>query len=68
LTTPSVAANDDPWARRRSTSSSGRLEAGKNCCGTNLNARSDAAKSATVASSTVVRCATHQWMIPRRRL
>ena len=63
----SVAANELPSGRRRSTISSGRDDDGKNCCGTKRNSASDATNTATVAPITVLRCATHQSTSARKR-
>jgi hypothetical protein len=50
-----VAANELPSGKRRSTSSSGRDDAGKNCCGTARNIASEPAKIAIVAAITISR-------------
>ena len=47
----SVAANEAPSGSRRSTSSSGRSELGKNCCGTSAERRQRRHKNATTVTT-----------------
>ena len=54
-----VLLNEAPSASFRSTISSSRLDAGKNCCGTNLNNTIEPRNNSTVSAITVLRRCTH---------
>ncbi|MNN67219.1 hypothetical protein D3C81_1828430 [compost metagenome] len=67
LASASICAKLVPSGIHSSTISSGRLESGKNCFSTNLNAHRPSAKLTSVTAITVLRHVTHQFTRYRKR-
>ena len=67
LVTASLAANEVPSGYQRSTSTSSRLESGKNCCCTAPMPATPRTSEATVAPIVFQRWRTHQATTARKR-